>query len=121
MANRILSFAFFPVVVAAILTFDVSDISAQGFSYGSGYSYPYDVPVYNNRFNGGNSFGYVYDPYASGSFKAPDLLNDPLFQAQHKFDSHYPGRYGAQDRVKYHHSQPSSRPSGGLFRALFGR
>ena len=40
-------------------------------------------------------YDYIYDPYRSGRFKAPDLLlNDPFFRTQHKFDSHFPGRYG---------------------------
>ncbi|MEM6690101.1 MAG: hypothetical protein AAF664_11780 [Planctomycetota bacterium] len=117
----------FPLIAVSIFifSFEGSEMPAQGFSYGSGYSYPYDVPVYGNRFNGGSVMGYVYDPYASGRFKAPDLLNDPLFRAQHKFDSHFPGRYSAEDRVKYYHSQPrqshsGARPSGGILRNLFG-
>jgi len=119
--SRHLSFAAVPVVIAAVLAFDCSDTFAQGFSYGSGYSYPYDVPIYGNRFSGGSIYGYTYDPYASGRFKAPDLLNDPLFQAQHKFDSQFPGRYSKEDRLRYHHPRPSSRPRGGLFRAFWAR
>ncbi len=121
MKNRLLSLTAAPVVIAAVLAFDCSDVSAQGFSYGSGYSYPYDVPVYGNRFSGGSIYGYTYNPYAGGSFKAPDLLDDPLFQAQHKFDSRFPGRYSREDRVRYQHSRPSSQPRSGLFRALLGR
>ena len=121
MKNHPLSLAAVPVVIAAVIAFDCSDVAAQGFSYGSGYSYPYDVPVYGNRFSGGSIESYTYDPYASGRFKAPDLLNDPLFQAQHKFDSHFPGRYRSEDRVRYQHSRPSSRRSVGLFRGLLGR
>lgn len=33
-----------------------------------------------------------YDPYRYGSFKAPDLLDDPLFIETHRYDSHFPGR-----------------------------
>ena len=121
MKNRLLSLAAVAVVIAASFAFDCSNVSAQGFSYGSGYSYPYDVPVYGNRFSGGSIYGYTNNPYASGRFKAPDLLDDPLFQAQHKFDSHFPGRYSSKDRVRYQHARPSSRPSGGFFRARLGR
>ena len=121
MKSRLLALATIPVVIAAMFAFDCSDVSAQGFSYGSGYSYPYDVPVYGNRFSGGSIYSNVYNPYASGSFKAPDLLDDPLFQAQHKFDSHFPGRYSNADRVRYQHSRSTSRRSRGLFQTLLGR
>ena len=121
MANRLLSLAVLPVLIAAFLTLNCSDVSAEGFSYNNGYSYPYDVPVYGNRFSGGSIYGYTYDPYASGRFKAPDLLNDPLFQAQHKFESHFPGRNGRPTQLNYHNSQPRPQHSGGLFRAFFGR
>ena len=36
--------------------------------------------------------GYVNDPYQSGSFKVPDLLDDPLFIEQHRHESRFPGR-----------------------------
>ena len=101
MAKRLLSIAMLPIVIATFLMLDCSILSAEGFHYGSGYNYPYDVPVYGQRFGGGSIQGYNQNPYASGSFKAPDLLNDPLFQAEHKFDSRFPGRYNAADRVKY--------------------
>lgn len=65
-------------------------------SYGYGYGY------------GGNAIGFgfglsspvpvagsplLYDPWATGRFQAPDLMDDPYFRAHHKFDSRYPGRY----------------------------
>ena len=50
-----------------------------------GLGYPGGYPFYG--------YGYVYDPYQTGRFKAPDLLNDPYFRAQHKYDSHFPGRH----------------------------
>lgn len=37
--------------------------------------------------------GRAYDPYRYGSFKAPDLLDDPYFRERHRYDSHFPGRY----------------------------
>lgn len=46
-------------------------------------------------------YGYVHDPYARGSFEMQDPLNDPLFQAQHKFDSQFPGRYSADQKRQY--------------------
>ncbi|WP_144059834.1 hypothetical protein [Rhodopirellula sallentina] len=84
--------------IAAILTVfvlcinDSANVQAQGFSR-SGYGYGYGVPMYPTRFGAGSPMGYVYDPYASGSFEPPDMHNDPMFRAQHKFDSHFPGRY----------------------------
>ena len=50
----------------------------------AGLGYPGGYPFYG--------YGYVYDPYQTGRFKAPDLLNDPYFRAQHKYDSHFQGR-----------------------------
>lgn len=55
------------------------------------------VPVYG--------YGYSYDPYAGGSFRAPDLLDDPLFRAQHKFDSHFPGRYSRRPPLVLRHPE----------------
>ncbi|QDT05503.1 hypothetical protein K227x_39030 [Rubripirellula lacrimiformis] len=84
----------------------------SGSSYGSGYSLRGN-PTYNRPsdrggfgYGGNGSFGYpgaypsngfgtLYDPYARGSFVAPDLMKDPYFQYQHKFDSRYPGRYSS--------------------------
>jgi hypothetical protein len=37
--------------------------------------------------------GNAYDPYQGGSFRAPDLLDDPYFRERHRFDSRFPGRY----------------------------
>ena len=34
-----------------------------------------------------------YDAFGAPNFEAPDLLKDPYFRAQHKFDSRFPGRY----------------------------
>ena len=121
MANRLLSMAVLPVLIAAFFAMNCSDVPAEGFRYGSGYSYPYDIPVYSQRSGGGSIYGYHFNPYASGSFEAPDLLNDPLFKAQHKFDSQFQGRYSAKDRVKYRNPQSSPRPSGGLLRTILGR
>jgi len=49
-------------------------------------------------------FGYALDPYRGGSFRAPDLHDDPFFRAQHKFDSHFPGRYRSGSRLQFRHS-----------------
>ena len=127
MANRLLSMIVLPVVAAVCLSLNCSDVSAEGFRYTNGYSYPYDVPAYGNRFGGGSIYSYVYNPYAGGNFKAPDLLNDPLFQAQHKFDSQFLGRYKQKPQLvqqgpqRPQNPKPSSRPNGGFLRALFKR
>ncbi|WP_145352406.1 hypothetical protein [Roseimaritima multifibrata] len=42
----------------------------QDFSYGYRGVYP------------NNGYGYTYDPYRTGSFKAPDLMDDPYFRSQ---------------------------------------
>jgi hypothetical protein len=75
-----------------------SEPSLFGFSFGignyspSGY-YPqgtFDPYAFDGR---------AYDPYRYGSFRAPDLLDDPYFRERHRFDSRYPGRYrGRIDR-----------------------
>ena len=58
--------------------------SYPGYGYSSfGYLDPY-------RFDG---FG--YDPYRYGSFRAPDLLQDPYFRERYRYDSRFPGRYRA--------------------------
>lgn len=46
-------------------------------------------------------YGYVVDPYFRGTFEIPDPLTEPFFQTQHKFDSHFPGRYTPADRERY--------------------
>ncbi len=61
-----------------------------------------------NDFNGlpYYGYGYAYDPYRHGSFRAPDLLNEPYFRAQHKFDSQFPGRYSGRPRLQLRNSVP---------------
>ncbi|TWU21499.1 hypothetical protein Pla52o_36860 [Novipirellula galeiformis] len=56
---------------------------------------PYGYPFYG--------YGYIYDPYQTGSFRAPDLMNDPYFRDQHKFDSRYPGRYSRRPPLEFRH------------------
>lgn len=92
MARHTLSTVAFSVVATLLFVVEVSPASSQGFSR-SGFGYGYNVPMYHTRFGAGYGMGYVYDPYATGSFEPPDMHNDPMFRAQHKFDSHYPGRY----------------------------
>ena len=89
----------FALVVAACLwAFDTATVSAQG------YGYPYSFPIYGS--------GYAYDPYERGSFRAPDLHDDPLFRAQHKFDSHFPGRYARPESLQLRHAPfPTVRPT----------
>jgi hypothetical protein len=62
--------------------FSIGIGSYPGYGYSSfGYMDPY-------RFDG---FG--YDPYRYGSFRAPDLLNDPYFRERYRYDSRFPGRH----------------------------
>ncbi|EMI16329.1 secreted protein [Rhodopirellula maiorica SM1] len=56
---------------------------------------PYGYPFYG--------YGYIQDPYQTGSFRAPDLLDDPYFNARHKFDSHFPGRYSRRPPLEFRH------------------
>ncbi len=49
---------------------------SNGYDMGYGYGYP--------RGTTGYRFGYLYDPYASGSFRAPDLMDDPSFRAKQR-------------------------------------
>ncbi len=61
----------------------------SSFNYGGfGYLDPY-------RFDG---FG--YDPYRYGSFKAPDLLDDPYFQANSLYPDKYPAYRRQQERLR---------------------
>jgi hypothetical protein len=65
--------------------------SAFGFSIGIGSYPPYGYPRVGD-FNPYRFDSYVYDPYRSGNFEAPDLLQDPYFREQHRYDSQFPGR-----------------------------
>jgi hypothetical protein len=62
-------------------------MSVGVFSYPN-YGYPRPGSFDPYRFD-----NYVYDPYTSGSFRAPDLINDPYFRERHRYDSAFPGRY----------------------------
>ena len=65
--------------------------TSSGISIGIG-SYPYYNYPRPGSFDPYRFDNYVYDPYRSGSFRAPDLLNDPYFRERHRYDSHFPGR-----------------------------
>ncbi|WP_146524642.1 hypothetical protein [Novipirellula artificiosorum] len=105
----------FSALLALTLTVVSSsrDVSAQGRYRGGGHPHSYSSrPAYRGggmrmgigigsyRGYGYSTFGsvapyglgYVNDPYQSGSFRVPDLLDDPYFIEQHRFDSRYPGR-----------------------------
>jgi hypothetical protein len=75
------------------------DVTSFGYGGGGNFGYPGTFP--------GNGYGYMYDPYAGGSFKPPSLLDDPFFRADHKFESAFPGRYrttpSPDGRGHYHH------------------
>ena len=60
-------------------------IGVFGIGTNTGAGYPPYVYFDPNGFN-----PYVYDPYTSGSFQAPDLLNDPYFRERHRYQSHFP-------------------------------
>jgi hypothetical protein len=62
-----------------------------GMGVGVGSYPPYNYP-YPGQFNPYRFDSYLYDPYQSGSFEPPDLLNDPYFRERHRYDSHFPGR-----------------------------
>lgn len=64
-------------------------IFGLGISVGSYPPYGYPAP---GQFNPYRFDSYIYDPYQSGSFEAPDLLNDPYFRERHRYDSQFPGR-----------------------------
>lgn len=67
---------------------------------GIGFGNPNAYPFYG--------YGYVYDPYQTGSFRAPDLMDDPYFRAQHKYDSHFPGRYSRRPSLQLRQSHPGA-------------
>lgn len=71
-----------------------------GYSYGGYGGFGYSGFGYG---------GYSHDPYRGGSFNAPDLLDDPYFRAQHKFDSHFPGRYSRRPPLQWRHRPPVRR------------
>lgn len=60
-------------------------VSVFGIGTNTGAGHPPYVYFDPNGFN-----PYVYDPYTSGSFEAPDLLNDPYFRERHRYQSHFP-------------------------------
>ena len=65
--------------------------TSSGISIGIG-SYPYYNYPRPGAFDPYRFDSYVYDPYRSGSFRAPDLINDPYFRERYRYDSHFPGR-----------------------------
>ncbi|TWT91984.1 hypothetical protein [Stieleria varia] len=87
--------------------------SSQGISIGVG-SYPYYNYPRPGQFDPYRFDNYVHDPYATGSFKAPDLLNDPYFRERHRYDSRFPGRYRVpavpSPEVPYHPHQAVQEP-----------
>lgn len=106
-------------VVTILFAVDCQGVQAQGRSH-RGYSRPtphsFGVDRYGHLDYGYAGpypvygFGYVQDPYQSGHFEAPDLLDDPYFRAQHKFDSRYPGRYSRRPPLVLQGSVPETRP-----------
>lgn len=72
-----------------------SEPTLFGMGIGVGSYPPYDYPR-PGQFNPYRFDSYIYDPYQSGSFEAPDLLNDPYFRERHRYDSRFPGRRSRQ-------------------------
>lgn len=66
--------------------------SYGGYGWGTGYGISTAKPIAGSPF--------LYDPYATGRFRAPDLMDDPYFRARHKFDSRYPGRYAPRPPMR---------------------
>ncbi|MEM6469378.1 MAG: hypothetical protein AAF802_07390 [Planctomycetota bacterium] len=65
--------------------------TTRGMSFGF-LSYPqYNYPR-PGQFDPYRFDNYVYDPYQFGSFREPDLMNDPYFRERHRNDSMFPGR-----------------------------
>jgi hypothetical protein len=79
-------------MVAALVAASADTVCGQdhrfgygfGYSVNGGYGYPGAFPA--------GGYGYLYDPYATGRFRAPDLMDDPVYQYQTKFNSRYPSR-----------------------------
>lgn len=84
---------------------------SYGLGYSSGYGSGYSGYSGLSDFNGipYYGYGYAYDPYRHGSFRAPDLLDEPYFRAQHKFDSQFPGRYSGRPRLQLKSAVPTRR------------
>ncbi|MDG2224412.1 MAG: hypothetical protein P8L85_23725 [Rubripirellula sp.] len=68
-----------------------SEPTIFGMGVGVGSYPPYNYPR-PGQFDPYRFDSYVHDPYRSGSFEAPDLLNDPYFRERHRYDSAFPGR-----------------------------
>ncbi len=87
--------------------------SSHGISVGVG-SYPYGNYPRPGQFDPYRFDQYVHDPYATGSFQAPDLLNDPYFRERHRYESRFPGRYRTPEvytRAVRRHSHSMPVPS----------
>lgn len=69
----------------------ISEPTLFGMGVGIGSYPPYNYP-HPGQFDPYRFDSYLYDPYRSGSFEAPDLLNDPYFRERHRYDSAFPGR-----------------------------
>jgi hypothetical protein len=80
-------------VILALVGSTIGAASAQDYRSGYGFGYGGNGAYgYPGAFSVGG-YGYLYDPYATGRFRAPDLMDDPVYQYQNKFNSRYPGRY----------------------------
>lgn len=104
-------FRSFAAVLCVGLAIPISSAIAGGHHHSHYGGFPtssyggYSFGGYGGFGYGGYGYGgYSYDPYRGGSFRAPDLLDDPYFRAQHKFDSHFPGRYSRRPPLQWKHA-----------------
>lgn len=81
--------------------------TSAGISFGFG-SYPYYNYPRPGEFDPYRFDSYVYDPYRTGSFRAPDLINDPYFRERYRYDSHFPGRRKPALVLRYPLDYPST-------------
>ncbi|TWU37735.1 hypothetical protein Q31b_45240 [Novipirellula aureliae] len=88
-------FDAYPTTVHQFRHHSINGMAFQGYGYQSYGNGSRGYPIYGYSTIGSVApygMGYVNDPYQSGSFKIPDLLDDPLFIQQHRYESRFPGR-----------------------------
>ncbi len=76
----------FGCTIAEAQTHGIHRNHQRGYGQGRGYGSPYPIYDYGRGY-----YGYVYDPYAGGSFKMYDPADDPYLRAKYKYDTFFPG------------------------------
>jgi len=90
--------------------------TSSGISIGIG-SYPYYRYPRPGNFDPYRFDNYVHDPYETGRFRAPDLLNDPYFRERHRYDSAFRSRRHSRSHARQrkrshqHHGHSGHSPS----------